>query len=135
MSYKASLIKLAIKWTPKGLIMWVSNMVLKGIAKLTDFNFDLDARKSYVQVLLYGESESIEVWIEDFAVIKQEDIYKLIIQQAHSNKPWLNNILARIVGQAWKIPVPAQLISHAELLSELFAAKTDDPVVITYDGQ
>ncbi|WP_367025904.1 hypothetical protein ABZN20_16000 [Methylococcus sp. ANG] len=45
MSYKASLVKLAIKWTPKFLVLWVANIILKGIAELTYFAFDIDTRK------------------------------------------------------------------------------------------
>ncbi|MEN9757432.1 MAG: hypothetical protein RL755_1619, partial [Pseudomonadota bacterium] len=34
MSLKAALIKIAIKLTPTILIIWVSNLILKGIARL-----------------------------------------------------------------------------------------------------
>ena len=73
MSFKSSLIKMAIKCTPDIMIIWVANIVLKGIAELTDFNFDIDTRTIYVQTTLYGEAEAIEVWLEDFAVISERD--------------------------------------------------------------
>ncbi len=126
MSYKTSLIKMAIKCTPNKMIVWVANIVLKGIAELTDFNFDLDARKVYVQTTLYGETEAIEVWVDGFAIIKEGESYKFIIQQAQSNKPWLNNLLSRFVGKAWKIPVIPQLAAHIELIAELFKAETPE---------
>jgi hypothetical protein len=126
MSYKTSLIKMAIKWTPNIMILWVANIILKGIAVLTDFSFDLDARKVYVQTTLNGETEAIEVWLDGFAVISDEESYKFIIQQAQSNKPWLNNLLARIVGKAWKIPVIPQLTAHIALISELFKAESPE---------
>jgi len=120
MSYKTSLIKMAIKWTPKTLILWVVNIKLKGVAELADFNFDLDARKSYVQIKLFGEAEPIEVWLEDFAVVKDQETYKFILQKAQSNRPWLDNLLNRIVGKAWGIPVIPQI----ELITELFKAES-----------
>jgi hypothetical protein len=123
MSYKTSLIKMAIKWTPKTIIFWVANIKLKGIAKLTDFSFDIEARKAYVQIHLVGESEVIEVWLEDFVVVSDERSYALIIQQAQSNRLWLNNLLSCIVRKAWKIPAAPQWAAQIELISELFKAE------------
>ncbi len=123
MSYKTGLIKMAIKWTPNAMIIWVANIVLKDIAELKDFNFDLETRKVYVQTQLLGESETIDVWLEDFAIINDEDGYKFIVQQARSNRIWLTNLLSRIVGKAWKIPVIPQLAAQMELISELFKAE------------
>lgn len=108
------------------MVIWVANIILKGIAELTDFNFDLEARKAYVQIQLVGESETIEVWIEDFAIINDEGSYQLIIQQAQSNRIWLNNLLSRITGKAWEIPEIPQLTAHLELISELFKAESPE---------
>jgi len=123
MSYKTGLIKMAIKWTPNAMIIWVTNIVLKDIAELKDFNFDLETRKVYVQTQLLGESETIDVWLEDFAIVNDEDGYKFIVQQARSNRIWLTNLLSRVVGKAWKIPVIPQLAAQMELISELFKAE------------
>ena len=109
MNFLTSLIKIAIKWTPKAMILWVVNYKLKGIAELKDFDLDLDARKVYVHTQLFGEAESIELWMDNFAIIIDEDAYKFILQQASSNKPWLNNALALVVGKAIQIPVIPQL--------------------------
>lgn len=124
MSFKTSLIKTAIKWTPNMLVSWVANIVLKGIAELSDFSFDLDARKAYVQIQLVGESETIDVWMEGFAVVREEESYKFIIQQAQSNRLWLDNLLSRVVGKAWKIPEIPQLAAQMELIHELLTAET-----------
>lgn len=124
MSFKSSLIKMAIKLTPNILIVWVANIVLKGIAELTDFSFDLDARTAYVQIQLVGESETIEVWLDGFAVVSDEESYKFIIHQAQSNRIWLDNLLSRVVGKAWKIPVIPQLAAQMELVAELLKTET-----------
>ena len=126
MSFKSKIIKIAIKCTPDKLIVWVANIVLKGIGKLTDFSFDLEARKSFVQIQLLGESETIDVWIEGFAIINHEESYQLVIHQAKSNRLWLDNILARITGKAWKIPVIPQLKPHIALLAEVFNAENPE---------
>lgn len=126
MSFKTRLIKMAIKLTPNMMIIWVANIILKGIAELTDFNFDLETRKAYVQIQLVGESETIEVWLEDFAIVSDEGAYQLIIQQAQSNRVWLNNLLSRIAGKAWGIPEIPQLTAHLELISELFKAESPE---------
>jgi len=125
MSFKTSLIKIAIKLTPNMMIIWVANIILKDIAELKDFNFDLDARTAYVQIQLLGEAEAIDVWLEDFAIVSDGESYQFIIQQAQSNRLWLSNLLSRIVGKAWKIPVIPQLAAHLELIAELF--KTESP--------
>ncbi|MCF6249682.1 MAG: hypothetical protein L3J75_00230 [Methylococcaceae bacterium] len=123
MSFKLSLTKTVIKWTPNKLISWVTNIILKDIAELTDFNFDLEARKSYMQVQLAGESETIDVWLENFAIITNEGSYKFILEQAKSNRIWLDNILSRIAGKEWKIPVTAQMAPNIEFLAELLKPK------------
>jgi len=126
MSFKLSLVKTAIKWTPKKLISWVANIILKDIAEVTELSFDLDARTSYVQIQLVGESETIDVWLEDFAIISNEDSYKLVIKQARSNRIWLGNILSRIIKKEWDIPVPSQMASQFEFVAELFKAETPE---------
>ncbi len=120
MSVKTKLVKTAIKMTPNKIVIWVANIILKGIAKLSEFKFDLDTRTAYVQVTLYGETEPIDVWLDGFAILTEPDSYYVIIQQAESNRPWMDNLLARIVGKAWKIPVMPKYKKHIEFLAELF---------------
>ena len=124
MSFKTGLIKIIIKLTPNILIIWAANIILKGIAELTAFNFDLESRRVYVQIRLYAEEETIEVCLEDFAVFYDGESYRFIIHQAKSDRPWLNNLLSRIVGKAWKIPAIPQFAAQLELVAELFKAKT-----------
>jgi len=119
MSLKLILTKMLIKWMPTKLIVWVANIVLKGIAELINFSFDLDTRKVYVQVQLAGESDTIEVWLEDFAIIVEDGSYQFILQDAKSNKLWMENLLSRVVKKSWKIPVPPQMSSHMEFAAEL----------------
>ena len=119
MSFTTSLLKTAIKLTPNALIIWVANIVLKDIAKLTAFSFDLDLRTAHVQVLLLGEEQAIDVWVNGFAVINAEQSHYFILRQAQSNKPWLTNILARIVGKQWKIPVIPQVAAQMAIVFEL----------------
>ncbi len=123
MSFKSSLIKIAIKLTPNALIVWGANFILKGIAELTAFNFDLDARKVYVQTRLYGEADTIEISLEDFAVFNDGESYRFILHHASSDRPWLNNILARVIGKAWKIPEIPHLAAQLEMIAEVFKAK------------
>ncbi len=87
MSLISKIIKIAIKLTPSALIIWVGNFVLKGIAQLTEFSFDLDARKVHVQTRLYGEVDTIDVWLEDFAVVTDGESYEFMIKQAKSDRP------------------------------------------------
>ena len=120
MSYKSSFIKAAIKWTPKIMILTVGNIALKGIAKLTDFKFDLDARTVFVQTLLAGEQEAIEVSVEGFAITKEGESYRFIMQQAQANRPWLQQLLNRIAGKSWEIPAVIELTSYLDFAAELF---------------
>lgn len=123
MRMKSGLIRMAIRLTPNKLVIWVANKILKGIAELTKFRFDLDGRKLYVQTRLYGERETIEVCLEDFAVFNDGKSYRFIIHQAKSDRPWLNNLLSRIVGKAWKIPAIPPFTAPLELAAELFEVK------------
>ena len=126
MSFKSGIVKMAIKCTPNGMVMWVANMILKEIAVMSDFSLDLDARKAYVQVTLVGEPDPIEVWLDGFAVIDDTTDKRFILQQAQSNKPWLNAIMAKIVGKPWKIPAIPQLAPYMDLVAELL--KAENPV-------
>lgn len=123
MSIKSNLIKIAIKLTPNILIIWVANFILKGIAELLAFNFDVDARKMYLQTRLYGEEDTIEVAVEDFAVFNDGESYRFIIHHARSDRPWLNNLLSRFIGKAWKIPALPQFAAQLELVAEVFKTK------------
>jgi hypothetical protein len=126
MSLKSGLIKAAIKMTPDCMVIWVANIVLKGIAKLTKFHFDLETRKAYLQTLLAGEEQPIEIWLEDFAVYHEEDGYKFILRKADSNKQWMHGVFAHIAGKAWKIPAIPQLAPHLDLVVELLADKNSE---------
>jgi hypothetical protein len=126
MSFKAGLIKIAIKCTPDIMVIWVANIVLKGIAELKNFSFDLDTRTAYVQIQLAGEVETIDVWMEDFAIVNNNGVYQFILQKAESNRIWLSNILSRITGKAWSIPEIPQLAPHLGLISELLKAESPE---------
>ena len=123
MSFKVNLVKMAIKLTPTKLILWVANIILKDIAELTGFSFDLEQRTAYTQIQLVGESETIDVWLDNFAIISEQQSYYLIIHQAKSNRIWLNNLLSRLVEKQWKIPAPPQMTAHLEFAAELLEAK------------
>ena len=126
MSFKSSLLKTAIKLTPNKMIIWVANFILKDIASLTDFDFNLDTRKLYVQVQLVGESEAIEVWMDDFAIVRDGESYEFIVQQTKSNRIWLHNLLAKIAGKKWKIPVIPQLAAYIGTVAEVFKAEKSE---------
>ncbi len=119
MSLKSILIKIAIKLTPTIFIIWVSNLILKGIARLLEFEFDLENRKFYVKTQLYGEIDTIDVWVEDFMINTDGTSYELLILKANSDRLWLTNILALIVGKSWKIPAIPELAPHMTLIAEL----------------
>jgi hypothetical protein len=119
MSFKTSLTKKVIKWTPQKLILWLVNLTLKDIAELAAFCFDLEARKIHMQLQLLGESEAIDVWFEEFAIITNEGSYQLIIGQTQSNRLWLDNLLSRIAGKPWDIPVTDEMSSQIEFIAEL----------------
>ena len=92
---------------------------------LTSFSFDLETRKSYMQIQLVGESETIDIWFEGFAIITTNmGSYSFYIEQAGSNRIWLRNILSRIVRKEWKIPVTPQTTAHIEFIAELLKVKS-----------
>lgn len=123
MSLATGLVKIAIKLTPNIIVKWVANMVLKGIAEMSDFIFDIDARTAFLQVTLAGEVEPIEISVDGFAIISDGDSHQLVIQQAQSNKLWLNNLLSKVVGKPWKIPVIPQYKAQIEFVAELLQAE------------
>jgi len=119
MSFTTSLVKTAINCTPEFMMSWVANFVLKGIAEISAISFDLDARTAYVQATLNGEAEAIEVWLNGFCITSDDTGKYLLLNEARSNKPWLNNIFARITGKAWKIPALPQFQAYIDLVADL----------------
>ena len=137
MSFKGSLekqtvkiapkiIKIGAKLTPKILVSWVANIVLKGIAEFSKITYDLDARTAFVDVTLYGEEESIEVAVDGFEILGEDGNYQFILHNAESNKPWMNNILARVAGKAWDIPDIPKYKLQLEIIANLLKAETSE---------
>lgn len=122
MSYKTSLVKMALNKTPTRMVLWAANKKLKGVAELTDFSFDSEERTLYAEMILVGEEEPVDVLLEDFTVVTNEGSYRLLIQQVQSNRPWLDVLLNKVVvGRGWTIPD-----SHIELVQELFITDLSD---------
>ena len=118
------IVKLGIKLTPKILVSGVANIVLKGIAEFSQISFDLDKRTAFVKVTLYGEEEPIEVAVEGFAILGDEENYQFLLDKAESNKPWLNNIFAKITGKAWDIPPIPQYKDEVGFVAGLLKAES-----------
>ncbi len=123
MSYQSCIIKFSYKMTPKKLVYWLVNSQLKGIAQLLEYDIDFDGRKILSKVKLEGEEESIDVSLEDFTLTNHGDHYTFAIQQAHSNKIWLNNALSKaILGREVKIPE-----KYSQLVQDLFSFHFSGP--------
>ena len=120
-------VKLAIKLTPKKLVRSVANVILKGIAEFSEITYDLDARTAYMKVTLYGEEEAIEVAMDGFAILDEEENYQFILEKAESNKLWMNNILARITGKAWDIPPIPQYQDEVDFVASLLKPIDSEP--------
>jgi hypothetical protein len=123
MSFQAYIIKTAIKWTPESLILWVSNKILKNIAQLQHFHIDMETRQVSVQVQLAGEIDSINVLINEFAIVQTEKGFYFIVRQAESNKLWLTNIFQLILNKKWYLPEIPQIKPYMPLILELVGEK------------
>lgn len=130
MSFKAGFIKMAIKCTPKTMVMWVANMIFKGIVEMNDYDIDLDTRKIYVKTTLHGEAEPIEVWIDGFAIHDDEGTKNFVVEQATANRKWLSNILRFVTGRRWQIPHVPKYQAHMDLIEELLKAEQAEKVKI-----
>lgn len=119
------IVKLGIRLTPKILVVSVANLVLKGIAKFSTIKYDLNTRTAFVKVTLHGEEEPIEVTVDGYAILNNKNKYQFVLYNARSNKPWLTNIFARIVGKEWTIPQIPQLKDEIEFIANLL--KPDSP--------
>ncbi len=121
MSYKSTLVRFAIKQTPKKMVLWLANKKTKDIAELTDFSFNLEERKLYAQMVLAGEEEAVDLRIEDFTLVAHEESFRISFHQVQSNRPWLDALLMKfLLDREWKVPE-----KHADLIHELLAS--EDP--------
>jgi len=119
-------VKVGAKFTPKILVVAVANIILKGIAEFSEILYDLDKRTAFVNVTLYGEKEAIEIALDGFEIMGDEDNYQFILHKAQSNKPWMNNILSRITGKAWDIPSIPQYKDELGFVAGLLKAENTD---------
>ncbi len=115
------------------MILWGANKKLKGIAKLTDFNFDSDECQFYAQMFLEGENEEqepLELWLEDLTLTtSEEDRTVIVVQNAKSSRPWLDTIFTKIIlGREWKVPN-----KHKEIIYELFAS--NEPELLDIESE
>jgi len=124
-------VKLGIKLTPKILVSGIANIILKGIAEFSQISFDLDKRTAFVKVTLYGEDEPIEVTIDGFEISGEEDDYQFVLHKAESNKPWMTNLLARVVGKDWDIPAIPRYKSEVDFVADLLKPPTVDTEIMT----
>lgn len=116
MSYKTSLIKVALNKTPSAVIVWLVNKKLKGVAKLTHFNFNSDERKLFVKLKFRGEADSFDICFDDFTLLSDEEPYNLVIARVSASKPWVDALLTRLVLNK-RIKIPK---SNSELIKKLF---------------
>lgn len=123
MNYKSTLIKLAINKSPKKIILWLANKKARGVARITDFHFSSTEHKLYVQMILKGEQELVELWIEDFTLVQYEQSYKLVIHQALSTRPWIDSFIRNFaLNRELKIPE-----RYADLVNQLLGFEEPDP--------
>lgn len=120
MTLKARILSTAIQLTPSWIIRLIANLVLKDIAQLKFFHFDLPMRKVYLELQLEGEADSIEVWAEDFYMLMESGQLTVVLGQARSNRLWLTNLFGHVTGRSWKLPVPLQYAAYVELVAEVF---------------
>ncbi len=119
-------VKIGAKLTPKILIVSVANIILKGVAEFSDILYDLDKRTAFVSVTLYGEEEPIEIALDGFEILGDEENYQFILHKAQSNKLWMNNILSRIVGKAWDIPAIPEYKDELGFVANLLKAENPE---------
>ncbi len=117
MSYKHTLVKFALKQSPKKMILWIANKKTKGVVKLTDFSFNSVERTLYAQLVFAGEQDAVDLWIEDFTLITKEESFRIVVHQAQSNRPWVDNLLTHFVlNRELRIPD-----KHADLIHKFMA--------------
>jgi len=124
-------VKIGAKYTPKILVVSVANIILKGIAEFSDILYDLDQRTAFVRVTLYGEEEAIEIALDGYEILGDEDNYQFILHKAQSNKPWMNNILSRFAGKAWDIPSIPQFKDELGFVAKLLKAEDPEQEIVS----
>lgn len=121
MSMKAGFLRVAVRLMPAPVMIFGANIILRGIAKLYELSVDLDMRRVYVKLRLDGESDFVDVLVEDFHIISQAGTYQFMLCSARSNKSWMANILARMVGKSIDLPVIPKYAGYMATVAELLA--------------
>jgi len=124
-------VKVGAKLTPKILVVSVANIILKGVAEFSDIVYDLDGRTAFVKVTLYGEEEPIEIALDGFGILSDDENHQFILYKAQSNKPWMNNLLARIVGKAWDIPAIPQYKDEVGFVANLLKIESPEQEIVS----
>jgi hypothetical protein len=91
------------------------NALISRYGKLTSLSIDIRNGKVSATVELKGEASPLEIKIERYELIRNHSALSILIQEAASDREWLDTVLKDfVVGRSVKVPD-----SKKELVEEM----------------
>jgi hypothetical protein len=101
---KNSLRKLKDKTLSAGLMAYL-NTQYKEIGAMLKLDIDSASKRIYLQTLLEGENEPIDVTIGRYELKEEGGNYTLALHDVKISRPWMQKLLAdQLEGRAFPIP-------------------------------
>ena len=104
MSLKSKIIKGIYKLTPNTVIIGLINRYIAEFGRVIDFKIDGKSKELSIKVLLAGETESINLTVHNYKIVKTDNKAFFIMLKASSDRLWVNAVLQKVIGKELSIP-------------------------------
>jgi hypothetical protein len=124
MSLKSKIIKGIYKLTPNGVIIGLINRYIAEFGKVIDFKIDGKSKELSIKVLLAGETESINLTVHNYKIVKTNNKVFFVMLSGSSDRLWVNAVLQKLVGNEFRIPE-----EHLDVIEEFLGTSPECTVL------
>lgn len=120
MSLKSKIIKGIYNLTPNAVIIGLINRYIAEFGQLKYFKINSKNKEISAKVLLNGESESINLTVHNYKIIKTAAQASFIMLRGSSDRLWVNAILQKMVNKELEIPQ-----EHLDIIEEFLGRSSE----------
>ncbi|MCF6175842.1 MAG: hypothetical protein L3J71_08750 [Victivallaceae bacterium] len=124
MSLKSKIIKGIYKLTPNAVIIGLINRYIAEFGKVLNFNIDGKSKELSIKVLLAGETESINLTVHNYKIVKTDNKVFFVMLSGSSDRLWVNAVLQKLVGNEFRIPE-----EHLDVIEEFLGTSPECTVL------
>jgi hypothetical protein len=78
---------------------------LANYGRISNFTLDSRQKKVRLEMLLHGETEPLNIVIEDYAIVETGGSANFVIRRASASRPWVQRVIDDfLIGRPFLIP-------------------------------